>query len=248
LTSLIDTSAHSGSESPSYKRGLGRLMLRVKRRIYKSSRRRAQRFLQRYEPRLLECSSTFRRLSGQDFPFQPERARLLISLLERKRPRVVLELGSGTSTAWFAAYARKHAAKVISIDQNREWLNAAAAAAAEIGPVETVFAPVVAEAGGARYDLSLPDADFVYLDGPSPRGLSPAPGAGVVYQDVPNLLRRGGRPDVIVVDSRGATIDYMRRQGLLSDYVHLPEFKYCLERRKWLQALRFRRQSILLKR
>jgi hypothetical protein len=226
---------------------LAALLRSAKRRVYKNARRHARRWLAQYEPRLEECWREFKRISGQDFPFHPERARLIIQELERSRPRRILELGSGTSTAWFASHARRHGATLVSVDQHQGWLDAAMQSASLVGPVEGICAPVQIEPGlGGRYATELPDADFVYIDGPMLT--LDLPGGQGVNLDVPDMLRRGRRPAVIVVDSRTDTVDYLRDEGLVRDYEFEPEFKYCLAKGDWLGALRFRRQSVFRRR
>lgn len=228
---------------------IAKAFVAANRRIQRVSRRRSRRWLEAYEPRLFECWHEFQRISGQQFPFHPERARLILTMLERYRPKTILELGAGTSTAWFAAYAQRHGASLISVDQHKEWLEGAVQSARMVGPVEGVLASVEIEPDlGARYALDLPDAEFIYIDGPwftMRTGMMNGKG---VHLDVPQLLRHGRRPAVIMLDSKLDTVEYLRGQGLTKDYIALPEFKYCLRKRDWAGALHFRRQSIFIRR
>lgn len=227
---------------------VAKLLRWANRGVRSIARWRARRWLARYDPRLPGCWEAFKkRVEGKVYAFHPERARLILTMLERHRPKRVLELGAGTSTAWFAAYARKHAATVVSVDQHEGWLNAAVETARPIGPVQPVLAGVEIEPGlGGRYAIDLPEADFIYIDGPWVNVKTDMPRGKGVNLDVPRLLRGGRRPAVIMLDGRTDTVDYMRREGLVADYDFYPEFVYCQTKGDWLGALSFRRQSIFV--
>lgn len=177
-------------------------------------------------------------------PGLPLKARAVIRLLERHRPRFVVELGAGQSTGWFAAYAAKSGARVLSFDQNAEWLGDTLAAARQLGPVKGIVSAKIEHAAGARYTGEIPlEADFVFIDGPWAAKHVPC-------IDILNLFARGGRPKVICVDGRVATVDAIRNADLALGlgYRFRPEFIYCVRKRAWLAALAVNGQSTFIAR
>lgn len=95
--------------------------------------------------------------------------------LERTRPRRVLEIGSGFSTAILGAYAAAHGAVVVSLEHSARYAQRTSRGLDELGlagSVDLRYAPLAERslAGGQSYfwyDLELDgDFDFVFIDGP----------------------------------------------------------------------------------
>lgn len=131
----------------------------------------------------------------------------LIYLLRRHRPRSIVELGSGFTTAAFARYARRAGATFISIDENPDWVNSATLPALSEAGINDFF-PLIAERkeseAGRWYDTTIPaDTDFLYVDGPSSRNKTVASFACL---DALNTLDAGATPNLIVFDGRTPTI------------------------------------------
>ena len=64
----------------------------------------------------------FRSAGGLKHDFQPYKLFQLRQLLERYRPASMLELGSGSSTAVFAAHIREYGGRLCSVDESDSWL------------------------------------------------------------------------------------------------------------------------------
>ena len=81
------------------------------------------------------------------------------SFLERALPKAarVLEFGSGMSTIWYA----RHAAKVVSVEDNQEWFSRIEPEIKSLGNVDYRFAT------GADYYSSIPSGpyDLIIIDG-----------------------------------------------------------------------------------
>ncbi len=127
-------------------------------------------------------------LPGWDTTFALSRGSLawLWNHLHAARPRRILEMGSGRSTAMLALFARQQAAQgraaptVVSIDHDPEWLDRTAGLLAEFNArefVRLVLLPLGRGPGGRRggYRVDLPElrellgggaADFLLIDGP----------------------------------------------------------------------------------
>ena len=67
--------------------------------------RQALRYIRSFDPRLPS-------------PRIPTQGAFILRLLEAHRPKSIVELGSGDSTIWFAAYAAKAGAEFTSFDQS----------------------------------------------------------------------------------------------------------------------------------
>ena len=96
----------------------------------------------------------------------------LFKLLNQFRPKSILELGGGGSTAVFATYAKEAGAKVCSVDQHKKWLENTKTAIGELSSfVEFLLLPAKREGEnspkGFYVGLENKYFDFVYVDGPS---------------------------------------------------------------------------------
>lgn len=94
---------------------------------------------------------------------------------EATAPKVVLDVGSGTSTAVLALYAARYGARVISLEHNRNWCDRTREVLGRMGlreHVELVHAPLVKHGGSEWYDARLGGLlgdrkiDHVFIDGP----------------------------------------------------------------------------------
>jgi hypothetical protein len=186
-------------------------------------------------------------------PRIPTQGAFIITLLRQYRPKSIVELGSGDSTAWFASYAGRAGADFVSFDQSAEYQAQWIEQARTYGPVKFVVSKCVAyEDGRAHFESDIPDAEFVFVDGPSwkyaqPGGLpEPSRRRKVIGLDVPRLLERGGRPKVIVVDTRFATTDAIR-SAAGGSYRFFPEFTYALQTQNWRGALGLREQTVFVR-
>jgi predicted O-methyltransferase YrrM len=154
----------------------------------------------------------------QGFTITGEEAAFLFHLVRRHRPRLVLELGSGSSTVLFAAALRANGGgRVISIEHDDEHIERTRTMlkhADLLDRVELVLAPLVDLALNGRtfqwYDLgsklaSLPEKiDFLFVDGP--------PGKVQTLSRFPALpmLASHLSPRAIVVVDDGAREDEMK--------------------------------------
>lgn len=197
--------------------------------------RRALAFINSYDPRIPS-------------PRLPLKCAFVIWLLEQHRPKLIVEFGTGQSTAWFASYAAKHGAKVLTIDQDARYQDEWAAVARTFGPVETIATEVSFNPdGSSQYSTSIPpDADFVFVDAPS-WDVDVVPKDKRVALDVPLFLKSGGRPKVIAVDGRYATTDAIWAAAEPLGYTFLQEFIYAHYKRRWTEAVALRGQSVFVR-
>jgi predicted O-methyltransferase YrrM/glycosyltransferase involved in cell wall biosynthesis len=148
---------------------------------------------------------------GGDFPMAPDALAVLTRLVSERRPRLIVELGSGVSSLVLGLTARRlGTGRVISFDDEAHWADETRRRVGALdlsGLVEVVHAPLRRQtiAGESRpwYDIpagSLPDEpiDLLVVDGPpgsiDPTGLARwpalpalldrlAPGAAVFVDD-----------------------------------------------------------------
>jgi predicted O-methyltransferase YrrM len=155
----------------------------------------------------------------------------LFTLVRRQRPRVVVELGSGTSTVWIgyalaAAAESTRPAQLISLDHDESFAEQSQASArlhAEaIAPTEVRFAPLkTVHLGDEDYRWYDPaaladvrDIDLLIVDGP-PGGTGPL----ARYPALPLLADRLTDGAVIVLDD--ATRDDEKK--IIDRWLELPE-------------------------
>lgn len=120
---------------------------------------------------------------------------------EQRRPRAILEVGSGMSTVALALYAARHGARFVSLEHDKQWLDAISAKLDRMGlrkHVELIHAPLRKTPEGPWYGVEL----------------------GAV--NLENLLRRGGEAsmfELALIDGppadaggRGAVMNAIRHQ------------------------------------
>jgi hypothetical protein len=145
-------------------------------------------------------------LSGR-WAMDPVGLMALVAHVDRQRPAVVLELGSGTSTVWLhRALSRHGAGRLVSVDHDaqflgvtRDWL------ARESGPVvsEVRHAPLEAMQVNGRlatwYQLSafddITDVEMLIVDGPPQ-----AVGSLARFPALPLLVDRLASPAWVILD------------------------------------------------
>lgn len=160
-----------------------------------------------------EVINRFRTAGGLKHDFQGYKLRQLIHVLEVYRPRSVLELGSGSSTAIFANYIRRTSnGRLVSVDESRQWLNNARNLA-EVDAADGRFVWMEAKTKicdrlgvpSIEYDVALNESfDLVFIDGPSLR-IDNAKRKDAMNGNVLDLLEEHP-PKVIVVDGRYTTV------------------------------------------
>ncbi len=224
--------------------GLATVLQVIARRTWEKSRpwrdRRGLSDLRSYDRRL-------------PVPRHPAEGAFILKILEQYRPKSIVELGSGDSSIWFASYAAKAGAEFVSFDQSAEYQEKWIKRAREHGPVTAIVSECVAyEDGRAHYADLIPDAELIFVDGPSwkyaqPCGLPEPSQRRVIGVDVPRLLQQGGRPKVIIVETRFATTDAIRA-ATGNDYLLLPQFTYALQDHDWRGALGLRDQTVFVRR
>lgn len=151
----------------------------------------------------------------------PWRALDLISLCKRYRPKLIHELGSGTSTGIFSAYCEKYGAKLVTYEENQDWFefNKKELLTAKLlgDHINYQYVEAEEEERGSCFTKAInSDSDLVYVDGPFCKSIS-------AKERYPNLdiihhLNDGYRPKVIVVDGRWQTVRALLEHPNIKDY------------------------------
>ena len=159
----------------------------------------------------------------------------LLKVLDRVRPKRIVELGSGTSTGVFTAYVREtEGASLLSYDHSQEWaeLTRQALEGAGLLPhrhIELRVVPMRESVRGSSYDMTLETGiDLLYVDGP-PVLLRDGPTAN---QDAIDHLDSGGRPRAIMIDKRLATVEAIRIHPAAADYSFTPGLPWLIESKR----------------
>jgi predicted O-methyltransferase YrrM len=160
---------------------------------------------------------------GAENPYalQADTLALLETLADLLTPRLIVEFGSGASTALFASWASLHDARLISVEHDRRWFEETwrQLSPAQQAVTELRHAALRLSRGGLRTFLSygglaelgdaIGRADLVLIDGPHMSGREPVihtvlshcrPGAVVVIDDFAHYAVREmllGNPGVV---------------------------------------------------
>lgn len=200
-------------------------------------------------PALMRAYRSVAETGGKGATQQPYKGYDLLRILRCHRPRRILELGSGTTTAVFAYYAKHHGATLISYEHSSEWAKStnrslvASGLVADPSPVRVVNMRVAEDRSGTYYADPIPeDADFVYVDGPPCLKFD---GNKKPNLDVIRLFDRGIYPACIVVDGRTETVDRILEHPVAAKYRAEFEFIYAFRHCHYMTCLKFNRHTIL---
>ena len=206
----------------------------------RAEKRTAVSFTTSETPEVLTAYEAFGRNSQSGSPRQPFKGWELWQLLEKHQPKYIAEMGSGTTSAVFALWAKKHGAKYVCYEHHPDWAKVTESCLREAGlvkdesPVRVIPSRVRDDQKATGFVESIPDdTDFVYVDGP-PCMLEN--GTKVPNDDVVRLFDNGHSPEVIVVDGRLETVDLIREHEFGKAYDFMPSLVYCLRRRHYLDA------------
>ena len=210
---------------------------------------KAKSFTKSETPELIGAYQIFNKASQSGAPRQPHKGWDLWRLLEKYKPKSIVELGSGTTSAAFALWAKRNNAKYICYEHHAEWAKVTEDCLREAGlvegesPVHVVESRLNDDSKSIGFVESLPDdVDFIYVDGPpcSMNGSGKLPN-----NDVNRLLQNGGKPTTIVIDGRVDTVDYIRSHEFGKNYKFEPSYVYALSNGLWSEALKNKEHSIL---
>lgn len=174
----------------------------------------------------------------------------LLWMLETFRPKVIQELGSGTSTAVFAAYACKTGRQVVTHEESPQWFEINLSNLRRCGLagewLDYRRLDVVETEGGTRFEIPIrQDADLVYVDGPYCKKLN---GQRYANLDIVSCLQQGSRPRVIAVDGRWKTIDALLALDAMKDYRFIRNASSAAQRGDFRDFLGFHHHSLFVRR
>lgn len=152
----------------------------------------------------------------------------LLSLVDERQPRQVLELGSGTSTIWLGYLCRTYGGRVVSLDHLEQYLELTRTAITRHSlndQVETRLAPLEEiDCDGETYSWYAPSAldglaeiELVLIDGP-PASTGPE----ARYPALPNIVNLLAPNAVVILDDAHRQDEEEIVQAWLESY---PEFR-----------------------
>ncbi len=159
----------------------------------------------------------YREEGGLSHQFQGYKLWSLERLLQRRKPRTILELGTGSSTAIFAKYVDDDFAnrRLTSVDECNDWLQLSIRIANPVNSSSFKFihGQSISERDATpptvSYDVSLTDKyDLVFIDGPSLR-IDGVKVKSAVNSNIFDVLHYH-QPDLIVVDIRKSTVNELK--------------------------------------
>ena len=152
-----------------------------------------------------------------------------LKVLDRLRPRRIVELGSGASTAAFSAWVQETPqASLLSIDHSEEWADLTRDALRRGGflphpRIDLRVVPMRESASGSSYAMTLEEGiDLLYVDGPPVLRRN----GRTANQDAIEHLAAGGRPGAIMIDGRYATVEAVRSHPAAKNYRFTPGFPW----------------------
>lgn len=201
------------------KKILGKIMNRYysnknKRHIKKIHENHQQRHALEYNS-INNTINAFRQSGGLRHEYQAYKLFCIQRLLEQFLPNSILEFGSGSSTLIFSKYVRDNNLRLLSVDENEKW---ASNTRKLIGleaeeKIQILSYPkkiiMNSDPYEIKYDFDIDEKyDFVFIDGPSLKI------NGVQYKNAinSNVFDLKYLPEVIVVDFRKATAEYIAKK------------------------------------
>ena len=149
-------------------------------------------------------------------------------------PKMILELGTGYTTFVMARYAVEFKAKLVSVEENMDWLqNHVAGMLPQWNTVSFWGSPVITDNGTRRYETmpsDLPEIDLLYVDGPNCDYM----GKSLTGSDAVKLVQSGVRPKHILFDMRHASVDLFRSE--VDGYCWEPGMSYEIARASYLRG------------
>ena len=150
--------------------------------------------------------------------FQKYKLWSLVKLLEKYKPKSILELGSGSSTTVFSDYADKYGACITSLETDKGWADLVRR---HIGNnVNIVECNASGDATSTpkflRFDTDLEGQQFdlVLIDVPGDKIPGIAKKEGVTM----NVLEMSPLPNMVLIDGRKATVTHMKNHPLMSGH------------------------------
>ena len=196
--------------------GLGRLRRYFKYRQVARIHHKHRQFHANSYHRIDTILEIFRTAGGLKHDYQAYKLYSLREILYAKRPRRILELGTGTTTAVFADYVRECGGELWSVDESIDWLaNSRRLASIEDGDdrFHLLHAAKLSQKGedgrpvAIGYDIEWGDEvfDLILVDGPSLWV------DGVRYRQAINPdifdIFNCNPPHTILVDIRASTVN-----------------------------------------
>lgn len=167
-----------------------------------------------------EILERYRAGGGLNHIYQDYKLASLRALLQERRPKLILELGSGSTTAVFADYVR-HApdSRLVCVDESEVYLGKALAIAG-IEDGDPRFEKLIRDqmlvrdddgkVVARRYSGDFPgNYDLVFIDGPSGSDEQGVRHKAAYSADILDIVRRHP-PKTIVVDGKFATVAAIR--------------------------------------
>jgi hypothetical protein len=223
--------------------------------VFKARRRldhlKAARFTKERTPELLVAYEKFRAASQSGNVRQPFKGWDLWRILDHYRPRFIAEMGSGTTSAVFALWARRNGARYIAYEHHAGWAKVSEDCLRQArlidgpSPVRVVASRPATDRPATGFTEPIPtDADFIYVDGP-PCNLEN--GRKVPNDDVVRLFEQGGKPRVIVVDGRLETVDLIRQHPEGRHYHCGLNYSYSYAHGLWRDLLQGREHTVFVR-
>lgn len=156
----------------------------------------------------------------------------------------VVEMGTGRSTFIFNIIPEMNC---VSIEQNMQFLETITRLLnkCSINPI-IHFSNVSEYKHGARFD-NIPKIkpDLLYIDAPYFKGKRFDTLTGkAAYYCFETFFLRGDFPKVIMIEGRTDTVDEILKSDFSKKYNFAGEFRYCIQRKKYISSLNFARHSI----
>lgn len=226
---------------------LARKVAGARRRLRTRQARRATAQL----PELQKAYSGFKQAHQISSNRQPLKGWDLWHLLSLHQPKFVVEMGSGTTSAVFALWTKRHNARYLAYEHHPQWAEVTVDSLRRAGLIDSAAPPVLVVSselrpGGQATGFVEPipaEADFVYIDGP-PCRLDD--GRKVPNDDIIRLFDTGARPKVIVLDGRWETVDLIKSHPVSKHYRCFLDYGYCYTRGMWTGTLTGREHTLFL--
>jgi hypothetical protein len=164
------------------------------------------------------------------------------------KPKNIVELGSGTTSAIFSLYAKIYNSKYVAFESFEKWRDVTIKSISHISSDDNIlFIPSQIDENNLNTHFIIPipnNVDFLYIDGPP---CTLPNGKKVPNNDIIIAFDNYILPKFIIIDGRHETIELIKNHENFKFYKFLPSFSFSLNNKLYWQALFFREHSIFIK-
>lgn len=174
----------------------------------------------------------------------------IFNIIKKHNIKKILEIGTGRTTFLFNCFEE---ISICSMEQDIEWKKKLIELLKKYKiSSEIILSDIEKLPKGAKF-TNLPnfEPDLLYIDGPfypKPRkNTFDTLGGKPAYYDFKTLFDRNIFPKVIMIEGRISTAEEITKSSYFKKYHFEGEYAYCIKKKYFISALKFKRHSVFVR-